>query len=90
MTKKDLLVKNMECCISNKLYSAILIENENMPRPEVIINDWENLDQKIEYIDKAYTDDLVLKSCDDIKIKDFCHASSYEEVEVKLLLNWGV
>ena len=60
-----------------------------MTRPEIIINDWENLEQKMEYIDKAYTDDLVLKTCEDISIKDFCHALTFDEIEVKLLLNWG-
>lgn len=90
MTKKELLMKNMECCIENKLYSALLIENVNMPKPEVIINDWSSLYQKMEYIDKAYTDDLVLKSCDDIRIIDFCQGMTFEEIEVKLIWNWGV
>ena len=89
MTKKQLLFKNMERCINEQSYFAMLVENASMPKSEVIINDWSNLYQKMEYIDKAYTDDLILKSCDDIKIKDFCQGMTFEEIETKLICNWG-
>lgn len=87
MTKKDLLFKNMKCCIKNRLYSALLVRNLKCTKCEVIINDWENLKYKMEYIDSSYDDNLVLKSCQDIEIIDFCQGMTFEEIEHKLLLS---
>lgn len=47
------------------------IEMEGFPKPEIIINPAENFEEKLRYYQKAYTDDLVLKTFNGIRIKDF-------------------
>lgn len=50
---------------------CLIIKNENLPLAELIIVHTENLTDKIEYIRKAYTKDLRLKTNWDILIDGF-------------------
>lgn len=62
-------------------YIAVKIETRDVKGHEVIVNPLQNAQQKIDYYDRAYTDDLVLKSYDGIKIVDYTWADSFDEIE---------
>jgi hypothetical protein len=44
------------------------VEGAGGPHPELIINSRENIESKLEYIKKAYNEDLTLKAAPHIKI----------------------
>jgi hypothetical protein len=54
-----------------KKYAKFLIlevEGAGGPHPELIINTKENIESKLEYLKKAYNEDLTLKAAPHIKI----------------------
>ena len=59
---------------------AIEVQMEGFKFNEVIINHIGNLDDKMAYWDKTYGDDLVHKHSPGIKIVDYTHAHTFEEV----------
>lgn len=71
--------------IKNAKYVGVKIETRGNEGYEIIINPNCNFDNKLAYYKKAYTDDLVLKAFDGIKIVGFTFADSLKEIE-KLLL----
>lgn len=79
-----------ECFLTAKecgmKYVAIKVEMVGYNKPEIIINDRDNFEKKIEYYKKAYNDELVLKSFDGIKIVDFCCGNNFESIEGELIL----
>ena len=85
-----LKMNNLEICFhiastNNAKYVGIKIETRGSKAPEIIINPNENFDAKFEYYKKAYTDDLVLKTYDGIKIIGFTYGNSFEEIEKDLI-----
>lgn len=81
---------NLEKCfygasMKNKKYVGVKIETRGSDGYEIIINPSINFDKKFDYYKKAYTDDLVLKSYDGIRIVGFTYGDSFEEVEKDLL-----
>lgn len=68
LTKREELLVLLGECIENKVGITLGIVNEDYPKAEEIWNPHENLKYKAEYIFNAYTEDLVLKSSDKIKI----------------------
>lgn len=79
MNKRDL----MDCIKRAIKYSCkfivVTIETRGSEAPEYIINPTENFVAKMDYYDKAYNDDLTLKSYDGIRIVD-AYAGTLEEV----------
>jgi hypothetical protein len=63
---------------------AILVKNINSEGEELIINPYVNFDDKLEYYQKAYTDDLVLKTYDGIRIVGFTFGNTLEDIENQL------
>ena len=69
MTKKEqMLTFFREMCQEDGEYFSVLVETRGSKGLELILNPFSNLEEKIAYYDKAYDDNLVLKSYDGIKI----------------------
>lgn len=62
-------------------FIAVEIEIEGFKEPEIIINRFENILDKLDYYKKAYNDDLTLKSFSGIKIVGFAWSNNIEELE---------
>lgn len=71
MNNKERLIKMIDNCIKEGNNLVIEIYNPNHPKPEVIINAWENLEYKREYYINAYNDNLEHNNDNNIKIVDF-------------------
>lgn len=69
---------------SEAQWIGVCIKTEGHPEEEIIINPKENFDVKLEYYKKAYTDDLVLKTYDGIKIVGFTYADDFTEIQSDL------
>jgi len=67
-------------------YIAVAIETRGSDELETIINPRANFEGKQAYYEKAYNDDLVLKTFDGIRITRFCHGNTFAELEA--LLNY--
>jgi len=88
----DLTLENLEGCFLNAkkrkcLYVGIKIEMQGFEKPEIIINQIENFDTKLEYYKKAYNNDLTLKTFNGIKIIGFTYANNFEGIEDDLVWN---
>ena len=72
MTKKELLLQFLEKSKERGYeYFSLLIETEDSDGYEIIANPMCNYETKFEYINKAYNDDLVLKSYNGIRIVNY-------------------
>lgn len=85
----NLKMKNLEECFkgakeSNATYIAVSVKNENSESAELIINPNVNFDDKLEYYKKAYSDDLILKNCDKIRITGFTYGDTLADIEADL------
>ena len=88
----DMTLENLEgCFISAKkrkcMYVGVKIEMQGFEKPEIIINQVENFDTKLEYYKKAYNNDLTLKTFNGIKIIGFTYANNFEGIEDDLVWN---
>lgn len=84
------LLDILELCFINakkngSKFIGVLIETRGSNAPEIIINPAENFDAKLEYYKKAYTEDLVLKTFDGIKIIGFDYGDTFAQLECSLL-----
>lgn len=70
MSKKEALLKIFELGINtDKIRTVLLIvKHKEYPEAEIIAVPKENFKLKAQYINNNYTEDLVLKSCEDIKL----------------------
>lgn len=66
-------------------YIAVQIYTKGNERPELIINQKECFDKKLEYYRKAYTDNLVLKTYEGISIKGIAYGNNLSEIENDLI-----
>lgn len=83
-------LSNLEKCFNaakenNAKYVAVVISTRGNDGNEIIINPAENFDKKLEYYKNAYTDDLVLKSYDGIKIVGFTYGNSFVTMQMDLM-----
>ena len=88
---EDLTINNLEKCFyeaskQDKKYVGVLIEMEEFPRPEVIINENANFDSKFAYYKKAYNENLTLKTFNGIKIIGFTYGDEFADIEYDLLM----
>lgn len=65
LTKATLQVVFEGAKNSENLYIGLLIKTVGSKRPELIINECENFDTKLEYLKQAYDDRLRLRSAPD-------------------------
>lgn len=80
MNKKEFLSILSEYKEMGYEYFAVMVESPDSPKPEFIANKMVNLDFKLEYYDRAYDDEMKLKSFDKIKITDVLGFNSYSEI----------
>lgn len=66
-------------------FVAVQIYTRGNERPELIVNQKESFDNKLEYYKKAYNDDLVLKTYDGICIKGIAYGDNLDEIEDSLI-----
>lgn len=52
-------------------------------KPEIIINQFENIKTKLAYYQKAYNDDLTLKTFNGIRIIGFAAGNSLPEIQIR-------
>lgn len=86
----ELTMKNLEKCFRAAFdirarYVGVKIEMEGFEEPEIIINQYENINSKLEYYKNAYNEDLTLKAFNGIKIIGFTYADYYEDIENDLV-----
>lgn len=60
-------------------YIAVKIEMEGFEKPEVIINEKENIDSKLTYYKNTYNEDLTHKYSNGIRIVDYSYGNTYDE-----------
>lgn len=82
-------MENLEECFktaieNNSKYIAVKIETRGSEGAEIIINPRCNFESKLEYYKKAYTDDLVLKTYDGIRIIGFCDSDTFDFINFML------
>lgn len=85
-----LTLNNLEECFNkaieeNKKYIGVKIEMQGFPKPEIIINENENFTSKLAYYEKAYNEELTLKTFNGIKIVGFTYGNSFKDIEEDLL-----
>lgn len=66
---------------NNHKYIGVKIEMEGFEKPEIIINQSENFGTKLAYYQKAYDDDLTLKSFKGIKIIGLISGNDFAWIE---------
>ncbi len=66
-------------------YIAVQIYTKGNVKPELIINQKECFDKKLEYYRKAYTDKLVLKTYEGISIKGIAYGNNLSDIENALI-----
>lgn len=80
MTKKERLMQDIQYAIDYKVpYFYVKIATRGSEGIETIINPFCNFEQKKEYYEKAYDDNLILKSYDGIRIISWDNFSKYEK-----------
>ena len=80
MTKKERLMQDIQYAIDYKVpYFYVKIAKKGSEGLEIIINPFCNFEQKKAYYDKAYDDNLVLKSYDGIRIVSWDCFSKHEK-----------
>lgn len=82
----ELNMNNLENCLgaakdTNARYIGVKVKMQGFPKPEIIINENENIESKLEYYKKAYNDNLTLKTFDGIKIIGFTFGDTFSEIE---------
>lgn len=70
-------------------YIAVKVKILGFPKEEIIINEIENFEKKLEYYRKTYNEDLVLKGNNGIEIVDFCCADDFEDIEHDLIYSYN-
>lgn len=84
MTKKEQLLNSFDQAIElGHEIVAVLVEIEEYNIAEIIINFSENFEEKKEYYDNAYNDDLVHCKNENINIVDFYFASTSKQLYKK-------
>lgn len=84
MSKKEKLKKVIESCIKKGYMLGVLIKVPFCSRPEVVINYADNLEAKYDYYDRAYDEDLFLKTNKEIEILEIVEGKNGKEIFNKL------
>ena len=82
--------ENLEKCFyeasrQDKKYVGVKIQMQGFPKAEIIINENENFDSKLDYYKKAYNEDLTLKTFNGIRIVGFTYGDSFKDIEEDLI-----
>lgn len=76
-----------EASHQDKKYVAVQVEMQGFEKPEIIINENANFDEKAAYYANAYNDDLTLKTFNVIKIVGCAYGNSFSDIEFALFGN---
>ncbi|MGG5319191.1 hypothetical protein [Enterococcus sp. AZ072] len=68
--KKEEFLEKIDKAITNGWGIKVYVNMPDLPKPEIICNPPENIKGKRDYYDKAYDDDMKLKTLDQINIID--------------------
>mgnify|MGYP006360896859 CR=1 FL=1 len=83
--EKNALKLAVERALEEKAeYFAIRVRMGGFPTDEIIINDKENLEEKMKYWDKTYNETLFHNHSDTISIVSWASGNSYQEIQQKL------
>lgn len=85
MTLQDLNNCFQDAISVGARYIGVKINMQGFDRPETIINPTENFETKLAYYQKAYNDDLTLKSFNGIKIVGFTYGETFDDLEQELM-----
>lgn len=90
IVSNNLRLDHLERCFqyakeNNANYIGVAIQTRGNEGLEIIINPKENFESKLEYYKKAYTQELVLKTYDGIKIVGFTYGDDFKEIQEDLL-----
>lgn len=66
-------------------FVGVKIEMGGFPSPEIIINEYDNFDKKLEYYKNAYNENLELKAVNTIKIIGFTYGDTFEAIQHDLV-----
>ena len=89
MQKQDLELIFNKAKENGVKYIGVQVWTKGNEKPEIIINETESFDKKLDYYKNAYNDDLVLKSYDGISIRAAAMANRFSEME-SLLVNYNM
>lgn len=64
----------------NTQYIAVKIQMDGFEKPEVIINEKENINSKLEYYMNTYDENLIHKHSPGIKIVYYTYGNSFEDI----------
>jgi hypothetical protein len=83
-------INNLKLCFKEAIkmdanYIGVLIQMQGFETPEIIINETPNFKSKLEYYEKAYNEDLTLKTFSGIKIIGVALGDTFAQVEEGLL-----
>lgn len=78
-------ISKLEKCFNvaketNQKFVGVLIQMKGFEKPELIINESENFETKLEYYKKAYNEDLTLKTFNGIKIIGYAFGTSLDDI----------
>jgi len=65
---------------TNQKFVGVLIQAPGAEKPELIVNENENIDAKLAYYKKAYNEDLTLKAVNEIRIIGYAFGSNLDDV----------
>ena len=65
---------------TNQNIIGVLIEMQGFEKPELILNQKENFEAKLNYYKKAYNEDLTLKAFNGIKIIGYAFGSNANDI----------
>ena len=85
MSKRLLLKTLLKAKDKGVSYFSVAIQVKDNPKPEVIIFGNENFENKLEYYDKTYDENLEHKHAENIKIVGYSTSNDFETIEKKLL-----
>ena len=66
-------------------FVAVKIDMQGFDHPEIVINRKGNYEDKMNYYENAYDDNLILKAYNGIRIIDYTYADTFEQIEEDLV-----
>lgn len=88
MRKKEFAEVFKNAMENHATYIGVGIQTEGSSRPEIIINPFENFEEKLKYYRAAYDEDLILvaaKGKKDIRITGVAWGDSFADIEFQLM-----
>ncbi|MNK57579.1 hypothetical protein D3C87_766380 [compost metagenome] len=65
-------------------FIAVKVKMDGFEKPEVILNEKENIDSKLEYYKKTYNEDLTHKFSPGIRIINYTYGNTFNDIRQTL------